>query len=88
MESAEGSCFGSAEAASPPDHKLSQDPKRAPLCLIALGVPVKRKRPQAMSELISLIVAFLFGFACGYAVRAAISRRRRLASKMVRGYFN
>jgi hypothetical protein len=88
MESAEGSCFGSAKAASPPDHKLSQDPKRVPLCCIALGVPVKQKRPQAMSELISLIVAFLFGFACGYAVRAAISRRRRLASKMVRGYFN
>jgi hypothetical protein len=39
-----------------------------------------------MFELISLIVAFFFGFACGYAVRATISRRRRAVSKVLRAY--
>jgi len=34
-----------------------------------------------MSELIWLLVVLLFGFACGYAVRASISRRRRAAER-------
>jgi hypothetical protein len=34
-----------------------------------------------MSVLIWLLVVLLFGFACGYAVRASISRRRRAAER-------
>jgi hypothetical protein len=42
----------------------------------------KSARPllsQAPGRALPRRVAFLFGFACGYAVRAAVSRRRRAA---------
>ena len=41
-----------------------------------------------MSVLIGLLVVLLFGFACVRTVRATISRRRRLVSKMLRGHFD
>jgi hypothetical protein len=45
-------------------------------------------KDRAMSVLIGLLVVLLFGFACVRAVRATISRRRRLVSKMLRGHFD
>jgi hypothetical protein len=43
---------------------------------------------RVVSVLIWLLVVLLFGFACAHAVRATISRRRRLVSKMLRGHFD
>jgi hypothetical protein len=43
-------------------------------------------KDRVMAELIWLIIVLIFGFACGYSVRASISRRRRAASRR-RRYF-
>jgi hypothetical protein len=45
-------------------------------------------KDRAMSVLIGLLVVLLFGFAFVRTVRATISRRRRLVSKMLRGHFD
>jgi hypothetical protein len=59
------------ETAAPPTPNDASGPRACAPSLLALGSS-GYSRARVVSELILALVVFLFGFGCGYAIRATI----------------